>query len=156
MLFSISIGGGLFWVCHYYKRRRKDLNWLHSTDEAHNIKNRKTKAAIACCALRGKYRWALTGTPMWVYSQLSLYSKLIIYRQNNVEELYSLLNFLRIRPLNDWETFNNQINKPVKSGKSVRAMKRLQVLIIFSPWSSDAHIFFLFCFLTGCSESNHA
>ena len=48
-------------------------------------------------------------------------------RQNNVEELYSLLNFLRIRPLNDWERFNQEINKPVKSGKSIRAMKKLQV-----------------------------
>lgn len=48
-------------------------------------------------------------------------------RQNNVEELFSLLQFLRIRPLNDWDTFNTQINKPVKSGRSVRAMKRLQV-----------------------------
>ncbi|THH01396.1 hypothetical protein EW145_g6925 [Phellinidium pouzarii] len=77
--------------------------WRIVLDEGHNIKNRKTKAAQACCALEGKYRWVLTGTPM----------------QNNVEELFSLLKFLRIRPLNDWETFNNQINKPVKSGKSV-------------------------------------
>ena len=48
-------------------------------------------------------------------------------RQNNVEELYSLLKFLRVKPLNDWQTFNEQINKPVKSGRSVRAMKRLHV-----------------------------
>ena len=52
-----------------------------------------------------------------------------VYRQNNVEELFSLLKFLRIRPLNVWETFNEQINKPVKSGRSVRAMKRLQVVL---------------------------
>jgi SNF2 family DNA or RNA helicase len=48
-------------------------------------------------------------------------------RQNSVEELYSLIKFLQIRPLNDWITFNDQIAKPVKSGRSVRAMKRLQV-----------------------------
>lgn len=82
-------------------------------DEAHNIKNRTTKAALACCALESKYRWCLTGTPM----------------QNNVEELFSLFKFLRIRPLNDWPTFNAQIALPVKSNKTTRAMKRLQVVL---------------------------
>lgn len=39
-------------------------------DEAHNIKNVKTKGAIACCELQGKFRWCLTGTPMFVFSLL--------------------------------------------------------------------------------------
>ena len=65
-----------------------------------------------------------------------------VFRQNSVEELYSLLKFLQIRPLNDWSTFNEQINKPVKAGRQVRAMKRLHVSsicllcyrrLIFSP-----------------------
>ena len=33
-------------------------------DEAHTIKNRNAKAALACYALRAEYRWCLTGTPM--------------------------------------------------------------------------------------------
>ena len=49
-----------------------------------------------------------------------------ICRQNSVEELYSLLKFLQVRPLNDWQTFN-EINKPVKAGRQVRAMKRLHI-----------------------------
>jgi SNF2 family DNA or RNA helicase len=53
-------------------------------------------------------------------------------RQNSVEELYSLIKFLQIKPLNDWQTFNEQIAKPVKGGTSVRAMKRLHVSILFS------------------------
>ncbi|PCH37549.1 hypothetical protein WOLCODRAFT_92425 [Wolfiporia cocos MD-104 SS10] len=90
------------------------VRWLRVVlDEAHNIKNRLTKSAIACCALESKYRWCLTGTPM----------------QNSVEELFSLIKFLNVRPLNDWSTFNEQIAKPVKAGKTVRAMKRLHVVL---------------------------
>ncbi|KAA1474425.1 hypothetical protein DENSPDRAFT_882790 [Dentipellis sp. KUC8613] len=87
--------------------------WRIVLDEAHNIRNRNTKASQACCALEGKYRWCLTGTPL----------------QNSVEDIYALLKFLRVRPLNDWQRFNEQIFKPVKSGKSVRAMKRLHVVL---------------------------
>ncbi|KAI8972436.1 SNF2 family N-terminal domain-containing protein [Trametes punicea] len=87
--------------------------WRVVLDEAHNIKNKNTKSAIACCALDAKYRWCLTGTPM----------------QNNVEEIYSLIKFLRISPLNDWTTFNSSIAKPIKQGRPVRALKRLQVVL---------------------------
>ncbi|KAJ8475179.1 hypothetical protein ONZ51_g6714 [Trametes cubensis] len=87
--------------------------WRVVLDEAHNIKNRNTKAAIACCALEAKFRWCLTGTPM----------------QNNVEEIYSLIKFLRIVPLNDWQTFNSSVAKPIKAGRPVRALKRLQVVL---------------------------
>ena len=38
--------------------------WRIVLDEAHNIKNRSTKAAQACSALDGKNRWCLTGTPL--------------------------------------------------------------------------------------------
>lgn len=51
------------------------------------------------------------------------------FRQNSVEELFSLIKFLQIRPLNDWTTFNEQIAKPVKAGRQVRAMKRLHVRV---------------------------
>ncbi|EMD37109.1 hypothetical protein CERSUDRAFT_155596 [Gelatoporia subvermispora B] len=87
--------------------------WRIVLDEAHNIKNRSTKSAQACFKLDGNYRWCLTGTPM----------------QNNVEELFSLLHFLRVRPLNNWATFKSQIAQPVKAGKTARAMKRLQVVL---------------------------
>ncbi|KAL4076720.1 SNF2 family N-terminal domain-containing protein [Scleroderma yunnanense] len=82
-------------------------------DEAHNIKNRKTKSAIACCELQAKFRWCLTGTPM----------------QNSVEELYSLIKFLRVQPLNEWHTFEEQIAKPLRNGRPGRAMKRLHVVL---------------------------
>ncbi|KAJ6470272.1 SNF2 family N-terminal domain-containing protein [Mycena vitilis] len=89
--------------------------WLRVIlDEAHTIKNRKTKTAEACWDLRAKYRWCLTATPM----------------QNNVEEFFPLLKFLRIKPLNDWDRFNALIAKPISKGLGANlAMKRLQVVL---------------------------
>lgn len=49
--------------------------------------------------------------------------------QNKVEELYSLFKFLKIRPLNEWDTFKRQIANPIKSGQTKVAMKRLHVVL---------------------------
>ena len=59
-------------------------------DEAQCIKNRNTKSALACCRLDATHRWCMSGTPM----------------MNNVEELHSLLRFLRIRPYSNLDRFN--------------------------------------------------
>ncbi|KAG8961732.1 hypothetical protein FRC00_011446 [Tulasnella sp. 408] len=88
--------------------------WLRVVlDEAHTIKGRTTQGAKACYALQAKYRWCLTGTPI----------------QNSVEELFSLLHFLQVRPLNDWDTFKAQIANPIKAGRSAVPMKRLHVVL---------------------------
>ncbi|XP_044747827.1 transcription termination factor 2 [Coccinella septempunctata] len=54
-------------------------------DEAHQIRNHKAQTSIACCALTGKYRWALTGTPV----------------HNKELDMYALLKFLRCSPFDD-------------------------------------------------------
>lgn len=42
-----------------------DLNYRRVVlDEAHTIRNAKTKVALAACKLKAQSRWALTGTPM--------------------------------------------------------------------------------------------
>lgn len=87
------------------------LHWYRVIlDEAHTIKNRNAKATKACCALRAEYRWCLTGTPM----------------QNNLEELQSLINFLRIKPYNDLSIWKDQITRPMNSGRGGVSIKRLQ------------------------------
>lgn len=79
-------------------------------DEAHTIKNRNAKSTKACYALRSEYRWCLTGTPM----------------QNNLDELQSLIKFLRIKPYNDLAIWKDQITRPMSQGRGGVAMKRLQ------------------------------
>ncbi|KAI5290562.1 hypothetical protein KEM54_001172 [Ascosphaera aggregata] len=82
-------------------------------DEAHTIKNRNAKATQAACALAAEYRWCLTGTPM----------------QNNLDELQSLIHFLRIKPYENLATFKDQITKPLNNGRGGLAIRRLQVVL---------------------------
>ncbi|KAJ5899361.1 hypothetical protein N7495_004105 [Penicillium taxi] len=82
-------------------------------DEAHTIKNRNAKATQAACALNAKYRWCLTGTPL----------------QNNLDELQSLIKFLRIKPYDDLAAWREQISKPIANGKGGLAIQRLQIYL---------------------------
>jgi SNF2 family DNA or RNA helicase len=82
-------------------------------DEAHSIKNRNAKATKAACALNAEYRWCLTGTPM----------------QNNLDELQSLIHFLRIKPYDDLNVWRDQITQPMNGGRGGLAIKRLRAYL---------------------------
>ena len=87
------------------------LHWYRVIlDEAHTIKNRNAKATQACYNLRAEYRWCLTGTPM----------------QNNLDELQSLIKFLRIKPYDNLPVWRDQITRPMNNGRGGVAIKRLQ------------------------------
>ncbi|CAD0088143.1 unnamed protein product [Aureobasidium vineae] len=85
-------------------------------DEAQCIKNKTTKTARAAFYLQARSRFCMTGTPM----------------MNSVEELYSLIHFLRIRPYNNWNTFRTDFNQPLKGTNEIArqmAMHKLQALL---------------------------
>ncbi|KAF1977396.1 hypothetical protein BU23DRAFT_550716 [Bimuria novae-zelandiae CBS 107.79] len=82
-------------------------------DEAHTIKNRNAKMTKACYDIRSHYRWCLTGTPM----------------QNNLDELQSLIRFLRIQPYCDLSSWKDAITGPMKNGRGNLAMRRLQIFL---------------------------
>jgi SNF2 family DNA or RNA helicase len=90
------------------------VNWYRTMlDEAHTIKNRNAKMTKACYEINSHYRWCLTGTPM----------------QNNIDELQSLIKFLRIQPYCELSSWKDSIAGPMKNGRGNLAMKRLQVFL---------------------------
>lgn len=86
-------------------------------DEAQVIKNRHTLSAQSCYKLQATYRWCLSGTPM----------------QNSIDELYSLMRFLRIKPYDDWSTFSDHFSRHFNryscSNDIKKSMRKLQVLL---------------------------
>jgi TATA-binding protein-associated factor len=73
-------------------------------DEAHTIKNPKSQTAQAVFSLRAIHRFALSGTPL----------------MNNVDELWSLFNFLIPDFLGDFERFRVEYVLPIQKSFIVR------------------------------------
>ena len=75
--------------------------WLRVVlDEAHMIKDRSTKTAKVCYQIIAKARWALTGTPV----------------HNKLEDLFSLLHFIRVEPFSKWSWFKQFVMKNDERG----------------------------------------
>jgi SNF2 family DNA or RNA helicase len=81
-------------------------------DEAQNVKNPETKQARAARALRAGYRVALTGTPV----------------ENNVGDLWSLLEFLNPGLLGSQAHFKRTFFVPIQAGRDPEAAERLKRL----------------------------
>ena len=82
-------------------------------DEAHMIKNRQSKTAKACYELSAEHRWVLTGTPI----------------VNRLEDLFSLVRFLRVEPWNNFSFWRTFITVPFESKDFVRALDVVQTVL---------------------------
>jgi DNA repair protein RAD5 len=82
-------------------------------DEAHYIKNRQSKTAKACYELSARHRWALTGTPI----------------VNRLEDLFSLVRFLKVEPWANFSFWKTFITVPFESGDFVRALNVVQTVL---------------------------
>ncbi|KAL6065606.1 putative global transactivator [Balamuthia mandrillaris] len=76
------------------------------------IKNSSTRAALAAYNLNATNRWCLTGTPI----------------QNSLDDIYSLLHFIRAENMNDRWWWNLMIVKPIRRNNS-RGFSRLQNML---------------------------
>ncbi|THC96788.1 hypothetical protein EYZ11_003713 [Aspergillus tanneri] len=82
-------------------------------DEAHVIKNRLSKSARACYELKATHRWVLTGTPI----------------VNRLEDLFSLVRFLKVEPWNNFSYWKTFITVPFESKEYVRALNVVQTVL---------------------------
>ncbi|KAL5002203.1 DNA repair protein rad5 [Aspergillus recurvatus] len=82
-------------------------------DEAHIIKNRRSKTARACYDLKATHRWILTGTPI----------------VNRLEDLFSLVRFLKVEPWNNFSFWKTFITTPFESKEVVRAISVVQTVL---------------------------
>ncbi|KAI9720962.1 MAG: DNA helicase rad5 [Chrysothrix sp. TS-e1954] len=82
-------------------------------DEAHHIKNRQSKTAKACYELAAKHRWVLTGTPI----------------VNRLEDLFSLVHFLRVEPWSNFSFWKTFITVPFESKDYVKALDVVQTVL---------------------------
>lgn len=79
-------------MCYREKKRLKKIPWTYLIiDEAQRIKNEKTLLSLTVRSFKSKHRLLLTGTPL----------------QNNLHELWALLNFLLPDIFDSSDDFDN-------------------------------------------------
>jgi SWI/SNF-related matrix-associated actin-dependent regulator of chromatin subfamily A3 len=83
-------------------------------DEAHMIRNSKTRSFKAVSLIKAERKLALTGTPL----------------VNSSDDIFSLLSFLGVEPLNEKAIFSRSITQPIKNGDEI-GLTRLRTTMGF-------------------------
>jgi SNF2 family DNA or RNA helicase len=103
-------------IASEFKRQNSPLFSVHwfrvILDEAHIIRNPGTIMSAGACELAAERRWAVTGTPV----------------QNRLDDLGSLIKFLRIKPFDEKGAFAQYILAPFKSADP-HILPKLRLLV---------------------------
>ena len=83
-------------------------------DESHTIRNSKTRSFKAVSKIKADRKLAITGTPF----------------VNSSDDIYSLLSFLGVEPLDEKTIFNRAITQPIKQGDEI-GLTRLRTTMGF-------------------------
>ncbi len=99
--FNVLLTTYEFILNKFDRKKLEKIEWHYIiVDEGHRMKNRDSKFSSALCSrYKSKHRLILTGTPL----------------QNNLSELWSLLNFLLPTVFNSSENFESWFNKPFEN-----------------------------------------
>ena len=103
------------WRWIYLICRESVSNSYYHLDEAHNIKNVKTKMLSLFASCKASSGGVLLVHPCRFFKSHSFcnsFTVLYRYRQINVTELYSLIKFLRIKPLSNLEGDTSSLFHP--------------------------------------------
>ncbi|KAM0681551.1 chromatin remodeling complex Adenosinetriphosphatase [Glugoides intestinalis] len=97
-------------MCLYAKLYFKEVNWSYIIiDEAHRLKNENSQLSKILRLFKFKHRLLLTGTPL----------------QNNIHELWALLNFIVPDFFKDAEKFENYVLNADKEEKSIEKLRNV-------------------------------
>jgi SNF2 family DNA or RNA helicase len=90
--------------------------WMYpdrqSSTLAHHIRNRSSKTFDAACAIRARYRWCLTGTPI----------------HNRLDDYGALLSFIGVPPFTSKALFDYWLANPM-SNNNPEGLRRLKELV---------------------------
>ncbi|RKK93675.1 hypothetical protein BFJ71_g9469 [Fusarium oxysporum] len=98
------------------KRRKvlQNLEWFRVVlDEAHWIRNPSSKQFKAVEGLVTERRWCISGTPI----------------QNCINDLVSLLRFLKFEPFSNMDVFRQHILEPLRAENLLESTNPLQILL---------------------------
>ncbi|ELA42835.1 uncharacterized protein VICG_00150 [Vittaforma corneae ATCC 50505] len=97
-------------MCLFAKSYLKDVNWSYIIiDEAHRLKNENSQLSKIVRLFNFKHRLLLTGTPL----------------QNNIHELWALLNFIVPDFFSNSEKFENYVLNADKEEKSIEKLRNV-------------------------------